>query len=150
ERHFGAELAYIHGPFHATVEAHSMTALRPGLDNPTFWGGYVELGMLVTGGDTTAYRDGVYDRIRPTDPVGEGGIGAIQLNARYDRIDLNDSTITGGIQQALGLSAIWIPTDYVRFLFNYGHLWVDDAAVPAGSDTDYQVDTMGLRAQVDF
>ena len=150
ERNFGAELAYIHGPFHATAEGHSMTALRPGLDDPTFWGGYVEVGMLVTGGDTTAYKGGAYDRIRPADPVSEGGIGAIQLNARYDRIDLNDGAIAGGMQEALGLSAIWMPADYVRFLLNYGHLWVSDAAVPAGSDTDYQVDAVGVRAQVDF
>ena len=109
-----------------------MTALRPGLDNPTFWGGYVEVGMLVTGGDTTAYKGGAFDRIKPTNPVSEGGIGAIQLNARYDRIDLNDGAIVGGIQEALGLSAIWIPTDYVRFLVNYGHLWVERRGGPGG------------------
>jgi phosphate-selective porin OprO and OprP len=150
ERNFGAELAYIQGPFHATAEAHMMTALRPGLANPTFWGGYVEVGMLVTGGDTAAYKGGVYDRIRPTNPISEGGIGAIQLNARYDRIDLVDGSIVGGTQDTLGLSAIWIPTDYVRFLVNYGHLWLNDAAVPAEAYRDYQVDTVGVRAQVDF
>jgi phosphate-selective porin OprO/OprP len=150
ERHFGAELAYVQGPFHATAEGHVMTALRPDLANPTFWGGYVEVGMLVTGGDTTAYKGGVYDRIRPTNPVSEGGIGAIQLNARYDRLDLIDGTIVGGTQDVLGLSAIWMPTDYVRFVLNYGHLWVSDAAVPAEAFRDYQVDTMGVRAQVDF
>ena len=47
-------------------------------------------------------------------------------------------------------SAIWIPTDYIRFLVNYGHLWIDDAAVLAGARTDYQVDTFGIRGQVDF
>jgi phosphate-selective porin OprO/OprP len=150
ERNFGAELAYVQGPFHATAEAHMMTTLRPGLANPTFWGGYVEVGMLVTGGDTTAYRGGVYDRIRPSNPISDGGIGAIQLNARFDHIDLSDGAIIGGAQDALGLSAIWMPTDYVRFLLNYGHLWVTDAAVPAEEFRDYQVDTLGVRAQVDF
>ena len=150
ERNFGAELAYVHGPFHATAEGHVMTALRPGIENPTFWGGFFEVGMLVTPGDTRAYKGGSYDRIKPANPVSEGGIGAIQLNARYDRIDLNDGAIIGGIQQVAGLSAIWIPTAYVRFLLNYGHLWIGDAAVPAGTDSDYQVDTLGVRAQVDF
>jgi len=150
ERNFGAELAYIQGPFHATAEGHMMTALRPGLADPTFWGGYVEVGMLVTGGDKTVYRGGVYDRIRPANPVSEGGIGAIQLNARYDRLDLIDGSIVGGTQDVLGLSAIWIPTDYVRFVVNYGHLWLTDAAVPAELYPDYEVDTMGVRAQVDF
>ena len=71
-------------------------------------------------------------------------------HARYDRIDLSDGAIVGGIQDALGLSAIWMPTDYVRFLVNYGHLWVGDAAVPAELYRDYQVDTVGVRAQFDF
>jgi len=150
ERDFGLELAYINGPFHATFEGAQMTALRPGLANPTFRGGYAEVGMLVTPGETTAYRGGVYDRIKPAHPVSAGGIGAIQLNARYDFLDLNDAGIVGGQQQAAGLSAIWIPIDYVRFIANYGHLWIDDAAVLAGTDPSYQVDTFGLRAQFDF
>ncbi|KRA83338.1 porin [Altererythrobacter sp. Root672] len=150
ERSFGAELAYVQGPFHATIEGHQVTALRPDLSNPTFRGGYAELGMLVTGGDTTAYKGGIYDRIRPVNPLSKGGIGAIQVNARYDRIDLTDEDIVGGLQKAAGLSAIWIPEDYVRFILNYGHLWVSDAAIPAGTDQDYQVDTFGMRAQFDF
>jgi len=150
ERSFGAELAYIDGPFHATAEGHRITAIRPGMPDPTFWGGYAEVGMLLTPGDTTAYRGGTYDRIRPANPVSEGGIGAIQLNARYDRLDLIDKAIVGGLQQTAALSLIWIPTDYVRFLANYGHLWIDDAAVAAGIDRDYSADTFGLRAQIDF
>src|SRR5690606_39042080 len=51
ERNFGAELAYINGPLHVTLEGHRMTAIRPGLPNPTFWGGYAEIGLLVTPGD---------------------------------------------------------------------------------------------------
>jgi phosphate-selective porin OprO and OprP len=150
ERNFGAELAYIQGPFHVTLEGHRMTAIRPGLPNPTFWGGYAEVGLLVTPGDKTGYRGGAYDRIRPVRPVGKGGIGAVQLNARYDRLDLTDGAIVGGLQQTAGVSAVWIPTEYVRFLVNYGHLWITDAAVPAGPDTSYQADVVGMRAQIDF
>jgi len=118
--------------------------------DPDFWGGYAEVGLLLTPGDQTAYRNGAYDRIRPARPVSSGGIGAIQLNARYDRLDLTNGAISGGTQQMAGLSAIWIPTEYVRFLVNYGHLWIDDAAVLADGDPDYQVDTFGMRAQIDF
>ena len=150
ERNFGLELAYLQGPFHVTLEGHQLTARRPGLPDPTFRGGYAEIGMLLTPGDKSGYRNGAFDRIRPVNPVSAGGIGAIQLNARYDRIDLTDGTIVGGTQQAAGLSAIWIPTEYIRFLVNYGHLWIDDAAVLAGADPDYQVDTFGMRAQLDF
>jgi phosphate-selective porin OprO/OprP len=150
EHSFGVELAYVAGPFHATLEGHRITAVRPGLPNPSFAGGYAEVGLLLTPGDTTGYKGGTYDRIKPARPVTEGGPGAIQLNARYDRLDLNDEGITGGLQQTLGLSAVWALTDSLRLQANYGHLWVSDAAISAGTDPDYQADVVGLRAQIDF
>ena len=150
ERRFGAELAYIAGPFHATLEGHRITVLRPGLPDPSFAGGYAEIGLLLTPGDTTGYKNGVYDRIRPTRPVTEGGPGAVQVNARYDRLDLDSGPIKGGRQQALALSAVWALTASARLQANYGHLWISDAAVPAGAEADYQADVVGLRAQFDF
>ncbi len=149
ERTFGAELAYIRGRFHASAESQWMTAIRPGLANPTFNGGYAEVGYLLTG-DTTAYKNGAYDRIRPKQPVGKGGIGAVQVNLRYDWLDLNSGAIVGGRQQVAGAALVWMPTDYVRFVANYGHLWIDDAAVPAGASRDYTADVIGMRAQFDF
>ncbi|HVR92066.1 MAG TPA: porin [Novosphingobium sp.] len=149
ERSFGGEAAFISGRFHATAETHFITALRPGLADPTFNGGYGEVGLLLTD-DTTAYKGGVYDRIKPKASVGKGGIGAVQLNARYDWLDLNDAGIVGGRQQVAGVSLLWMPTDYVRFIVNYGHLWIEDAAVAAGLRRDYQADSIGMRAQLDF
>lgn len=149
ERSLGAEFAYIAGRFHATAESHWITALRPGLADPTFNGGYGEVGYLLTR-DVTAYKNGVYDRIRPRHPLGMGGIGAVQVNARYEWLDLSDAGIVGGRQRIAAASLLWIPTDYVRFIANYGHLWLGDAAVPAGTTRSYTADTLGLRAQFDF
>jgi phosphate-selective porin OprO and OprP len=149
ETGYGLELAYINGRFHATAESSWMRARRPGLSDPTFNGGYAELGMMLTD-DTTAYRNGVYDRIRPKTPLGKGGMGALQANLRYDWLDLSDGAIVGGRQQVAGASLVWIPTDYVRFLVNYGHLWLKDAAVTAAGDANYQADSIGMRAQIDF
>ena len=149
ERAFGTEFAYINGRLHATAESQWMTAIRPGLTNPTFNGGYAEVGYLLTD-DTTAYKGGVYDRIRPKHPVGKGGMGALQVNLRYDWLDLNSGAIIGGRQQVAGISALWIPTDYVRFIVNYGHIWINNAAVSAGTVSDYTANALGLRAQFDF
>jgi len=42
-------------------------------------------------------------------------------------------------------------TDYTRLLLNYALLSYDNAAFPtATGDTSYNVDVVGLRAQVDF
>lgn len=149
ERSYGAELAYTKGRFHAAAESHWLTVVRPGVADPTFNGGYAELGYFLTD-DVTPYRAGVYDRVRPKNPVDEGGIGAIQVNARYDWVDLRDAGVVGGRQQTAGVSLVWVPTDYVRFWLNYGHLWLTDAAVAAVADRDYTADVIGMRAQFDF
>ncbi len=149
ERAIGAEFAYIAGRFHATAETQWMTALRPGLSDPTFNGGYAEVGYLLTD-DTTAYKGGAYDRIRPKSPLNKGGIGAIQINTRYEWLNLNSGAILGGKQEIAGISAIWMPTDYVRFIANYGHIWLNNAAVPAGTVRNYSADSIGMRAQFDF
>ena len=79
------------------------------------------------------------------------GFGAVQVNLRYDFLDLNSRGIIGGTQNGLQASLIWIPTDYVRLLLNYGRMQYDDAAIPAaGGDRDYAVDVIGARAQIDF
>ncbi len=150
ERSFGAEAAYISGRFHATAEGHMLTARRTGFADPTFFGGYGEIGYFLTGGDTVGYKGGVYDRIKPSRPLNKGGLGAIQLSARYDFLDLSDAGIVGGTQSTYGLSLIWVPVDYVRFIANYGHLELRGAAVAAGTDRDYGADAFGIRAQVDF
>lgn len=153
ETNYGLEAAVIHGPLHVTAEAHWFEAdtSTAGL-SPTFFGTYAEVGYYLTG-ETRGYRGGRWDRTSVRNPVGgeNGGVGAFQVNFRYDYLDLNADGILGGIQNGLQASLIWIPTDYVRFMLNYGHLIYDDAAIPAaGGDRDYSVDVVAARAQVDF
>ena len=148
----GLESAVIAGPFHAAAEAYWQRAGRPGaLADPNFFGGYAEVGMFLTPGDSRGYKKGIFDRVKPNAPVGEGGMGALQLNARYDRLDLTDAGIFGGTQDGFYLSLVWTPTDYTRFLANYGRLEYDGAVHPAANgDTSYGIDAFAARAQVDF
>lgn len=149
---YGLEGAVISGPWHAVVEGYWNSVSRPGaIEDPTFFGGYAEVGYFLTKGDTRGYKGGTFDRTRPSNPVGKGGIGSIQINARYDRLDLNDGGIIGGKQDGYFLSLVWKPTDYTMLLANYGKLEYTDAVHPTASgDTDYSVDVFGVRAQVDF
>jgi phosphate-selective porin OprO/OprP len=149
ERGIGAEFAYARGRLHVSSESFWQKVVRPGLVSPTFNGGYAEVGYMLTD-DVTPYKNGQWERTRPKHPVGKGGMGAVQMNLRYDWLDLNSGAIVGGRQQIAGVSLIWMPTDYVRFLANYGHIWIDDAAVPAGTLRTYNADAFGLRAQFDF
>jgi phosphate-selective porin OprO/OprP len=151
ERSAGLELAYQDGPLHISTEGYWQKVLRVGGPNPTFFGGYAEAGLVLTKGDKRSYREGVFDRLRPSNPLGKGGMGAIEVNARYDYLNLNAADIVGGKQQAAWLSAVWAPIDYVRVTANIGRVWVDDARAPTlDGDRDYSADVMGLRTQIDF
>jgi phosphate-selective porin OprO/OprP len=150
ETSFGLETAVISGRFHAVAEGHWLTADVLGADNPTFFGGYAEAGFFLTPGDSRGYSGGRFNRTRPARPVDEGGIGAVQLNARYDYLDLTDAGIVGGEQTLYGLSLIWTPIDHARLSINYSHIGYDDAAIAAGLDRDYSVNVIGARGELDF
>ena len=151
ERGLGVEAAALAGPFHVAGEGFWQTARRPGFADPTFFGGYAEVGYVLTRGDARIYKDGAFDRLAPSRPINAGGPGAIEVNARYDYLDLNDAGIVGGRQRTLGVSLVWAPISYVRLTANYGRLMFDDAAIGTSTgDRDYSADAFGLRTQIDF
>lgn len=150
----GLEGAAIAGPFHVALEGYRQSVSRPGpLASPSFLGASAEVGYFLTSGDSRGYKSsaGTFDRVKPNKPVGEGGRGAVQVNLRYDYLDLNSEGMIGGTQNSVQASLIWTFTDYTRILLNYGLLNYNDAAFPAASgDSDYTVHVFGARAQVDF
>ena len=100
-------------------------------------------------------------------------MGAFQVNGRVDAVELRDRVdgssssiaapfyVNGGKQIGYQGSLIWNPTDYIRFMAQYGHIDVTGgprAVSPLFDLTNttpinrrkYSVDTAGVRAQVDF
>ena len=154
-------------------------------DDPRFWGGHFEVGYFLTG-ETRGYKNGAWDRTKVLNPFNKGGWGAFQVTGRYDYLDLDEADLIGGStttfatgatslnvtpaglagRQARGgkqtgylLGLTWIPTDYVRFLFNYVHAEVKGgpfaaAANPLSTDPvnqrSYVTDSFAVRAQIDF
>ena len=149
---YGLEAAYIGGPLHVAGETFWQRVDRPGaLADPTFFGGYAEIGLFLTKGDTRGYKGGTFDRVKPRNPVGKGGFGAVQVNLRYDHLDLIDAGIVGGKQDGYQGSVVWTLTDYTKLMLNYGRMHYTDAVYPAaGGDRSYAVDVVGMRAQIDF
>ena len=186
---FGMELAAIHKGWHVAGEAQKLWvrgyddptrvfganngtggASAYLADDASFFSGHVEAGIFLTG-ETRGYKGGRWDRTSVKRPFNKGGWGAVQLNARFDYTDLQDrvaaGTLTpgslnfanGGTQTGYGLSAIWMPTDYLRFLAQYQHIAVQGgpaavaaftSTVPSFDQRDYSTDAMFMRAQVDF
>ncbi|PZQ58078.1 MAG: hypothetical protein DI570_18600 [Phenylobacterium zucineum] len=150
ETSFGVEAAAIRGPWHAVAEAHWLEARRPSVPDAGFWGAYAEVGYFLTEGDSRSYKDGIFGRTEPARPLGDGGIGAVQVNLRYDYLDLNDETIRGGTQDAWLAAVIWTPIDYLRLNLNYGYLRYEGAATAANGRRDYGVHVGGARFELDF
>ena len=153
--------------------------------NPSFWGGYLEAGYFFTG-ETRGYKTGTFDRTKVLKPFSKGGWGALQGNLRAEYLDLDSNklkngctnnfaaiTLTctgtgsasnftkGGKQAGLLASLIWIPEDYMRFLFQYSHAFVKGgpfadevedvpSSTPNLDDEKYGVDVFMTRAQIDF
>jgi phosphate-selective porin OprO/OprP len=192
---FGLEAAFIKGPFHVAAEAqyNKVDSFRPGTvftngdtaaggtllaGDPNFFGAYAEVGFFLTGGsdgapDTRGYSAGRFDRVRPKNGFDKGGIGAVQINARADYLDLSDRIATtgttgqqiiagelnGGESWIYSANVIWTPIEYVRFVLQYSHQAIEGgprAAAIKPFDTNlaterkYSVDFIGLRSQFDF
>ena len=192
---YGVELGGIFGSFHAVGEAQMLNtnafsagATLEGLDSagtttvasddPGFFSWYAEAGYFLTG-ETRGYKNGMWDRTKVLKPFSKGGWGALQVNARYDYLDLATSDLRNGFTNNFGTgtftpsvnlgrggnqtgylaSLIWIPEDYVRFLLQFSRAQVRGgpfAGVVEGGSTepldkrDYSSNGVAVRAQVDF
>jgi len=149
ETNYGLEAAVIAGRFHAAAETHWLNLKRTGFADPTFFGGSVEAGIFLTD-DKRRFKNGTFGSIDVSNPVGDGGFGALQFNVRYDHLDLVDAGVVGGIQDSYQASLIWTPVNYVRFLVNYARLDYDQASVLAAGSGDYNVDVFAGRFQLSF
>ncbi|TFI60064.1 hypothetical protein E2493_02120 [Sphingomonas parva] len=181
----GLELAAISGPFHFAAEGQQLwvRGFRPGESfgpnngvegglfysgDPRFRSAYGEIGYFFTG-ESRGYKGGRWDRTKVSNPVDRGGWGALQANLRVDWVDLGDRVggasllapdfVNGGRQLGYQASLIWNPTDYLRFMAQYGRAHHQGgpraATVVPGSaepvnERGFDVDSVGVRAQVDF
>ncbi|WP_168190346.1 OprO/OprP family phosphate-selective porin [Luteithermobacter gelatinilyticus] len=144
---FGLELAGRMGPFSAQAEwAWQSADLVAMDDNASFNGGYVDLSYFLTG-EERGYKKGAFSRVKVKNPVFEGGMGAWQIAARYDVVDLtdNEALIDGGKQETWILGVNWHLNNYTRVMANYSH-----SDIEGGADDGTDVDTFGLRFQVDW
>lgn len=122
---YGFDVAYTQGPFHAAVEVGQLTARTPELSdgNHHIDAGYIEAGYFLTGEKRTYdLQKGKWGFSEVINPFSQGGLGAIQLVARYDIIDMSGKTaIAGGNQKTLLLGLNWWPYSHTRFVINYNN-----------------------------
>jgi phosphate-selective porin OprO and OprP len=157
--------ARVFGPNNGTGGASAFPA-----GDPSFFSGYGEVGYFFTG-ESRGYKGGKWDRTKVLHPFDKGGWGALQLNARVDYTNLQNvvgigaitngslNFVNGGKQTGYETSLIWLPTDYVKFVAQYGHIAITggpgattafSVAQPSFFTNSYSSDVFAMRAQLDF
>ena len=117
----------------------------------------MQLGYFLTG-ESRGYdkRMGKYDRVKPLenfflvrDENGrvQYGLGAWELAYRYSYLNLNDSSIQGGVysEHTVGLNWYWNPN--IKFQINYINGFRSD--MPAGAFNG-NVQGIGIRGALEF
>jgi len=124
------------------------SSLDTGAGDADFDGYYVQASYALTGESMTYNAaNGSLRRIKPAENFKLGqGIGAWEIAARYDSINLTDGPINGGEMDNYVLGLNWYPNDRIRFMANYTMVDTDDNAVVADDDPHI----FALRAQYDF
>jgi phosphate-selective porin OprO/OprP len=151
----GPEFAWVSGPFSLQSEfANTFLQRKHGEDDANnLWGGYLSASYFLTG-EHRPYdpKTGVFDRVKVERPLQDGGLGAWELAARADYIDLNNKGVKGGEQTSYIGGVNWYVNDYVRFMFDGAVTQVFDAEnSDAAADGDNNlIYGGGVRAQVDW
>jgi len=139
----GVEAAVVRGPFSIQGECtHAHLDDAGGAGNADLHGAYIEASYFLTGEHRRYSKpDGTFGRVSLRNSVGKGGLGAWQVAARYDYVDLNDGRTRGGVlgQWTLGLN--WHLNPNARVMFNYANARLYGVG---------RADLFGVRCQVDF
>lgn len=135
----GLEALWIHGAWSVQGEyLHQKTSRDLGLPSYSADGAYVFGSWLVTG-ESRAYSAGNVSNPKP-----KGKYGALELLARYSRIDLDSDGIAGGKEENWTLGANWYVAQNFKFQANYVKVDAERGAFSASPDV------FELRAQMHF
>jgi phosphate-selective porin OprO and OprP len=135
----------------------------PGVPSPTlgFNGGYVDLAWVLTG-EPIPYNitRAAWSRPKPAHPfsVGDGGIGAWEIAARYSALNLDSNVIpgvpqsvTGGVyggqQQVASVALSWYPNDWLRFMLQFQHTNINKLNSAGTVQIGQRFETLAARAQ---
>jgi phosphate-selective porin OprO and OprP len=156
---YNAEVAFVADSFAAMAEYFFVDNQGDDISNedPTFWGAYVELSYFLTGEYRPwSKRNAAFGKVSPLANAleGHGGIGAWQIAARYDFIDLNDD-VNGGELTTFTLAINWYLNPNTMIRLNYIYADVEDTAVVPASGFgagrgEGEAHILALRFQIYF
>ena len=127
------EVTYLDGPLWIASECTATAVNAPQSSDPFFKGYHIVTNYFITGDNRGYnYRRGTVRRIDPILDFSKGGLGAVELSARYSYMDMDDQAIHGGEMDITSLGLIWHPRRDVQFHIQWSHANLDKSA----SETD--------------
>ncbi len=113
----GLEAAWSRPGFYVSGEVARMSFDLPTGDESAT-GAYIQASWAITG-ESRDYsaKKGRFSGLMPTRPVSEGGIGALEINARVDRLDFENFNRGRATAYSIGVS--WTPVEDVRVSANF-------------------------------
>ena len=147
----GAEAALVLGPLTLAGEYGRLKVDRGDLPSESFDGFYL-LGAYMLTGETRPFKAGNFDRVRPFRELGKDGLGAFELAARYDQLDVSNTPVLARRRNqarsaTLGLN--WYFNPFAKLMFNWVHFWGDNTPLdPIGGKT--AGDALATRLHLDF
>ncbi len=119
---FGAESALVYGPFSAQGEYFQTNISGFGYANQSLNGAYGFASFFLTGESRNYLANGSWGKIKPNQNfTTSGGIGAWEIAAGYDYLNLNDGIIQGGQASSGKFGMTWYVNPNVKLMANFIH-----------------------------
>lgn len=165
---FGTELFFVYGPFSLQAEyawamANNPVINRTQRDDFLFNGGYVQVSYFLTGEnrgydrrygrEATNYLNGPFTNawlVRDDNGGLSYGLGAWEIAARYNYVDLNDGPINGGLLDAVETGVNWYLSPNMKVQFMYTFHNRDNKDTLANGREPGWVSGFGIRTQMFF
>lgn len=148
---YNVEVSGVLGSFHAQGEYTGASVRRRDPADLSFGGWYVQAGYFLTGEHRNYDRSsGKYRRITPNSMVGDGGIGAWEIAARYSEMDLSSESILGGKERNVTIGLNWWLNRSLMLRLNYVYANPDPTSAVTLDGVNERIDIIEGRAQVVF
>ncbi|MBG40222.1 MAG: hypothetical protein CMP74_03270 [Flavobacteriales bacterium] len=137
----GTEMAWVMGPL--SVQGEYIMTTVDADETYNFTSYYGQISYFLTG-EKRKYKNSLagFDRVSPGKNLGNDGMGALELAARYSSMDLSEAN--GGILNDITLGLNWYLNPSTRIMFNYV-MGVADV-----NSEDINENTLQMRMQIDF
>ncbi len=147
----GLEAAFSYNGLKVQAE-HFQFNYDPTTGNDQKINGYYVQTLYNLTGESHNYKDGIFNWIKPNNPLDKGGRGAWQVGVRLSEFDASDITVATGKSNratAITYGITWFCTDNLRFMLNYVDTKFDSLVGSSGSRVNGDRAVM-FRSQLSF